>query len=687
MLRLLASGGGRPWSIRRLATRLGIRSGSPAAKALRRLLSELEQEGLAERFEGHVRGLRGDGLVEGRLRFVAGEAVVEDAVGRVRLVPDAEGAEAGDTVLIAPDGVNGGEVVQVLSAEAGRVVGRLHVDGGRASVEPFGHGGQGARTGPKEWRVGREDRGDARDGDVVEGAPRSRGRSRSPQSWLRVTRRLGRPGEPEADFGALVWRHRLPVAFPPEVAREATRAARRVDFPGERLDLTELLFVTIDPASARDHDDAVCVEDAKGGVLRLWVAIADVSHFVESGGALDREAMRRGNSIYLPDRAIPMLPEVLSSGACSLVEGEERLVLACELEVGREGQIRAARVHRAVIRSRARLAYEEAASIMDGDGDASALTEPLRRLAEVARRLRERRYAEGTLDLDLPEASLRFDEAGWPIDSVRAQRTVAHRAIEEAMLAANRAVADWLVSRGVPAVHRLHEPPGEEALETLAKLLARFGLLGDEAVSLDVAQLARALGRASGRPAERAVHWLTLRSMQKARYSADETGHYALGFEQYLHFTSPIRRVADLAVHRAIHRALDGKAPRADALDQARRVALRASVRERVAQQVERDARAIKQAALMEQHLGDSFEGRVSGFSRDGVFVSLEGPVVDGRVEMTRLGRGLELAPDGLSVADPRSRLQLRLGDTIRVRVESVDAFRGHVAFGPADAR
>lgn len=252
------------------------------------------------------------------------------------------------------------------------------------------------------------------------------------------------------------------------------------------------------------------------------------------------------------------------------------------------------------------------------------------------------------------------------------------------MLAANRAVAGWLVGRSVPTVHRIHEPPGAEALETLAELLARFGLIDDPSVELDVARLAAVLAAARGRPVERPVSWQVLRSMQQARYSTDPLGHYALGFEHYVHFTSPIRRVADLEVHRAVHRALDGEAPRRDALEGAQRIALRASVRERVAQQVERDARAIKQAALMEQHLGEHFDGRVRGFSRDGVFVGLDGPVVEGRLELTRLGRGLELAADGLSVRDPRSRWRLALGDPIAVRVEAVDAFRGQVAFGPA---
>lgn len=631
---------------------------------------------MVERSDGDVRLLRADGLVEAEL---GQSGRVVDVVGNEwRLDPPADReAQPGDRVLILPSG-DTAELVQVLSPDAGRIVGRLVAERSSAELEPFG------RAGPRSMRIARDDRGGAVDGDVVEAVPARRGRSN--QSWARVVRVLGRPGEADADFEALAWKHRLAVEFPPEVLREAKMARRRAEHPGKRLDLTALPFVTIDPASARDHDDAVCVAAVGRSDLKLWVAIADVAHFVEEGGAIEREAVRRGNSVYLPDRALPMLPEELSSEACSLVPNEERLVLVAELLVAADGSIREQLFHRAVIQSRARLAYEQAAVVMEGgttDEVDSSLTGPLRALAEVAVRLGERRRAGATIDLELPEPSLVLDEERRVVASVRAARTVAHRAIEEAMLAANRAVASWLDARGVVTVHRVHEPPGEEALVSLAKLLARFDLLDDPRAELTPPRLVAALSAASGRPIQQLVHWSVLRSMQQARYATESIGHYALGFEHYLHFTSPIRRIADLVVHRVLHRELAGRPEPHNAREKAERVAVRASVRERVAQRVEREGRAIKQAALMQDRLGECFDGVVSGLTPSGVFVTLDEPFVDGRVDVEALGAGFELDADGLALVAGRSHRRIALGDPISVRVEGVDVFRGQIRFGP----
>lgn len=672
VLRLLAAGDGRPWSLRRLTARLGLRSASPGAKALRRLLRDLEREGIVERFDGQVRRVRRDGLIEGELRST--DCVV-DVVGREWLVDETTGLRSGDRVLVWP-GSAGAEIVQVVSPAADRIVGRLHIESGRSALEPFG------RAGPRSLRVAKSDRGGAHDGQVVEAVGSQRGRP----SRVRVVRTLGRPGSPDADFEALVWKYRLAADFPADVLREAERAAQRVGDAGERRDLTGLPFVTIDPVTARDHDDAVCVEPMGAGDLRLWVAIADVSHFVAEGGAIDREALRRGNSVYLPDRALPMLPAVLSSEACSLIPQAERPVLAVELRVAGDGVVRERAFHRARIRSRARLAYEDAAAVMEGETPrevAPELHAPLRRLLEATQRLRARRQAAGTIDLELPEAALTFDESGWPVGSAPARRTPAHRAIEEAMLAANRAVAGLLEDRGVVTVHRVHEPPSDGSLASLAGLLERFGLLSDGGAELTPRRLATALEAAAGRPVQRLVHWSVLRSMQQARYASESLGHYALGFEHYLHFTSPIRRIADLSVHRALHRVLAGEAEPPDAAARAERVAVRASLRERIAQRVEREALAIKRAALMEARLGECFDGHISGLTEEGVFVTLVDPFVDGRVDASALAAGLELEPDGLALVGRRSRRRFALGDPIRVRVEAVDTFRGQVRFGP----
>src|SRR5690606_4257690 len=281
----------------------------------------------------------------------------------------------------------------------------------------------------------------------------------------RLVEVLGPLGTPDADFRAIVWRHRLPLIFPPAALAEAEALDPAAAGAGRaRLDLREQPFVTIDPASARDHDDAVFVEPRAGrgqrtAVDRLWVAIADVSRFVPEGSALDTEARRRGNSVYFPDRAIPMLPERLSGELCSLRPGADRPVLAVALDVASDGSVRRARFVEATIRSRARLVYDDAAVVMEG-GDSPAIRDPvvrdqLVRLAAVGKRLTARRFAAGAIDFDLPSAEIVLGDEGRPTDIVEAPRTIAHRAIEEAMLAANRAVAEHLVAREVPTLFRI----------------------------------------------------------------------------------------------------------------------------------------------------------------------------------------------------------------------------------------
>ncbi|MEZ4216719.1 MAG: VacB/RNase II family 3'-5' exoribonuclease [Myxococcota bacterium] len=692
MLRLLASGGGAPWNPRKLLIRLGAHS---EMKRLRRILRELEDEGRVDRLDrGAVVLRREDGLVEGVYVPAARGArrgVVRTLAGRELRVAAEPTARGGERVLVWPRGEERGELVGIVAPGRERIVGRLVVEDGSAVIEPFGRPPRGSDA-AFEHRVARGDRGGAEDGDVVEAVPvAGRGRGRE-DGFARVVRRLGRPGEPDADFEAVAWRYSLRTAFPEAALREAEAAVGRADEPGERLDLRALPFATIDPATARDHDDAVCVEPGeRAGELRLWVAIADVAHFVPEGGALEREALRRGNSVYLPDRAIPMLPHALSSDACSLVPDVDRLVLACELVLGPEADVRDARFHRAILRSRARLAYEEAAALMESRDGAPALDDALRasiaRLAEAAERLRARRLREGSIELELPEPVVVLDGDGMPIDARRAERTVAHRAIEEAMLAANRAVARWLDAQDVRVPHRVHAPPADRALATLADLLARSGLLARAAEGpLERGELVAALAAAVGTPLERLVHWTALRSMKQARYSTESEGHYALGFEHYLHFTSPIRRVADLFVHRAVHRVLAGRAAPGDEDERVERACVRASVCERIAQQAERSAREVKQAALLASRIGDELDAHVTGLIDGAIFATLDAPCVEGMLDAARLGAGFALASDGLALVAERSGRRIALGDAIRVRVEEVDAFRGRVRFGPPRA-
>ena len=664
MLRALG-GPGRPLRSRAaILRRLGTtgRDGG-AERALGRLLEALAREGRIEAVGPRYRVPRRDGLVEGRYRDDgAGGSVVEEG-GVVWRVSDSAGARPGDRVLLQPADPSRrrGEVLDVLGGPRESRVGIFHARGGVGAVTPY--------RDDSEWRlaVARRDRGGASDGDVVVLVDR------------RVVEVLGPPGSPEADFRAVAWRHRLPRAFPEVVRAAADAIAEGLD-PAEvarRVDLRDRPFVTIDPETARDHDDAVSVAEAPGGGVRLWVAIADVSHFVAEGSAIDVEALRRGNSVYFPDRAIPMLPERLSGDLCSLRPGAERLALVVELEFDAKAAVRHRAFYPAVVRSRARLTYAEAAGIMAGR---AADGEPLRLLGRLTERLTQRRFAAGSIDFDLPSAEIVLGDDAHPVDIVEAPRTPAHRAIEEAMLAANRAVAEALAAAGAPAVYRNHEPPAPADAEALCDVLATFGLIraGRHGVPTP-AEIAGALQRVAGRPEERLVHRIALRSMRQARYEAECRGHFALAFRHYLHFTSPIRRYADLVVHRALKALLDGRGSEARQ-ERMRAVAARVSWRERVAQDAEREIIDLKKCVFMAPRVGRQFDGTVSSVAPHGLYVTLDDWFVDGLVHVSKLPGYFEVDARRFALTS-RSGERFRLGDRLRVLVDSADCVTGHIDF------
>jgi len=671
-------------------------------RGLRRLLRRLEDEGRVVRGEGTWRVPRADGLVEGS--FLAAErgrgGTVRDDTGRTHRVRDAGGAKSGDRVLVAPGEGHGAQLLHVVSGHRDRWVGILQRHGKLFGVAPYRDDG--------DWwiRVAKSDTGGAREGEVVAAVPVEHGRDRPkgkqktkekrggkgrrggrgdgpdpPRPWARVVERFGRPGEPEADFAAVVWRHRLPVGFPEEVTAQADAiGSTDPDEIARRVDLRGRPFVTIDPATARDHDDAVCVEPLDDGAgWRLWVAIADVGHHVPRGSPIDAEALRRGNSVYFPDRAIPMLPERLSGDICSLRPDVDRLVMAVELRVDRTGRITRRGFQPGVIRSRAKLSYEQAAAAIEEGDDTVTEAAMLRELGHLADALGRRRRREGSLDFEIPQPAFVLDESGHPVDVRRAPRTAAHRAIEEAMLAANRAVAELLDECDVLAVHRIHEPPAPADMQALVTELTALGLLeGGAPDALGPRELGRALERAVGRPVERYVHQLALRSMRRARYAPQSQPHFALAFTHYLHFTSPIRRYADLVVHRALKAWL---AARELAVSEAFAAvaAVRASFRERLAMAAEREMDQIKSCVFLRDHLGEEHDGTVTGVARHGLYVTLDPWAVEGLVHVSRLPGYFEIDDAGRALESRGKRYEL--GDRLRILVADADPVTSRIDF------
>jgi ribonuclease R len=661
-----------------------------ALRRVRRILRALEDEGRVERIRGRFRARRRDGLFEGT--YEGGTRAVDDAGGAWRVRAD-PGVRAGDRVLLQPLTDTGGARAEMLHAVGGpreTWLGIFHRRGRLACVTPYRDDG--------EWlvRVARADANGAAEGDVVVLAPverrgAKRARNGAPDGeaeryappWGRVIERLGRPGEPEADFAAVVWRHRLPVDFPPMALEWAASLPDALDANevARRVDLRDRAFVTIDPATARDHDDAVCVEVLPGDALRLWVAIADVSHYVTPGSPVDREALRRGNSVYFPDRAIPMLPERLSGDVCSLRPEVDRTALVVELEVDGSGRVQRRAFYPGVIRSRARLSYEEAADAMVREDSRCAQSAELRALADLAERLGARRRAAGSIDFELPEAEVVLDARGRPIDVRRAARTPAHRAIEEAMLAANRAVAEALSGAGVAAIHRTHDAPTPADSEALWELLGGFGLLdAPPGPDLSPRDVARALSRARGHAAEPFVHAAVLRCMRQARYDAERQGHFALAFPHYLHFTSPIRRYADLVVHRVLKEWI-ASAPVRLHTDRARRIAARVSFRERLAIDAEREMVDLKKCGFMREHVGEVHEGSVTGVARHGLYVTLDAWFIEGLVHVSKLDEYVALDESGWALVAERSGRRYKLGDRVRVCVAAVDPIAARIDF------
>ncbi|HLG21164.1 MAG TPA: VacB/RNase II family 3'-5' exoribonuclease [Bdellovibrionota bacterium] len=513
-------------------------------------------------------------------------------------------------------------------------------------------------------------------------------RERSSHDRLRgrLLANLGVLKNPTVDSKIVIYRNALPREFSKEGLAEADRIGEDIS-PIEiarRKDLRALPFVTIDGEDARDHDDAVALES--DGVL--WIAIADVGHYVASDSALDRDALERGNSYYFPDTVLPMLPERLSNRICSLRPNEDRLVLAARVTITPDGTLSGAELFEGIIRSRARLTYEGVDRALEFGQDETVppeLLPMLRKMLGVTTALFEKRISEGGIDFDLSETRVVLNQHGEVTEMARRVRTPSQRIVEELMLAANRGVAWVLTSAGYPVVYRVHDRPEEGKLMDFVNLLRNYGYkVKFTPRKADPRELDEILHRFNGDPRSRVFSYLALRSMSQAVYATKNIGHYGLGFTHYAHFTSPIRRYADLIVHRVVRRYLH-KGSRGNetlfppAYGSLENVALQISERERVAQTAEREIRKLKAIRFFLEKRGKEYSGFIVGMVPRGFFVELDEHSVDGFVHVDRMGRERYFFSEAEMVfRSSRGSRVFRLGAPVTVKVfeASIREFR-----------
>lgn len=510
----------------------------------------------------------------------------------------------------------------------------------------------------------------------------------------KVVEVLGDRNQPGMASELAIRNHDLPHVWPQGVLQEAERLPTHVDRKDhrDREDLTGLPLVTIDGEDAKDFDDALFCRRERSG-FRLFVAIADVAHYVKPESSLDAEAVNRGNSVYFPDRVIPMLPEALSNGLCSLNPEVDRLCMVAELRISDKGEVRRSRFYPAVMHSRARLTYTEVAAILvDGDAEARRRREPLIEhlevLHDVFRALAKARARRGAIDFDSVEPRFVFDEQGQVQGLKPLVRNDAHRLVEECMIAANSAVAKHLSQKKMPVVYRVHERPPVDKLAELREFLSLHGLSlggGSEPQPAHYAKLMKAVG---DRPDRLRIETMLLRSLAQAVYAPDATAHFGLALEYYTHFTSPIRRYPDLLVHRALKHVFKGEGPRSFRYSEEDMQALgrRCSMTERRADEASREVADALKAEYMSNRVGEEFPGVVTGVTGFGLFIQLEDLFIEGLVHVTALNSDYyEFDPATQRLTGARSGVSYAVGDRMQVRVARVSIDERKIDLVPAE--
>ncbi len=690
VLRLLQSG--EPIQFRQMLKALGVTRDERSY--LEEHLEFLVESGKVVKLPGRLYAAAGEGGIRGKLSthrdgygFVVPEDGGEDLFVPARYLSEYMNGDLVEAQVVATrrDGKREGRVTGLIQRAVTSVVGRF---------EAIGKGG---RVIPDDQRLGRDlfvapgDAGTARDGQVVLAQVTSYP-SATRGLEGRIAEVLGNANDPEVEVLTVIKKFDLPHVFGEDVLAEALRQPQQVEEEAlsGRIDLRGRLTVTIDGETARDFDDAVSVA-REGESIRLWVSIADVSHYVREGSKLDAEAYLRGTSAYFPDRCIPMLPEQLSNGICSLNPDVDRLTMTAEMLFDAGGDMIDSRFYTSVIRSAARLTYTTVKRILvDKDSEVIAshagLVSDLSLMEELSLRLNGRRKLRGSIDFDLPEPQIVLDLQGATTAIVRAERNLAHRIIEEFMLAANEAVASFLEQTPVPSLYRVHENPDPLKLKDLAEFVFSFGYqLKIEEDKVNPAALQKLLLEVEGKPEERLINEVLLRCMKQARYAAENLGHFGLAASSYTHFTSPIRRYPDLVVHRILKRVISEKLKQVDKDRLEARLpetALHTSRRERIAMEAEREMVDLKKMQFMRDKIGEEYDGFITGVAQFGLFVELVELFVEGMIPVATLPADYYVHMEkSHSLVGERSRAVYRIADRIRVKVAAVNEGRKQVEF------
>ena len=571
-----------------------------------------------------------------------------------------------------------GEVIRVLVRKNTSVVGTFE------SIKNFGF------VSPDDSRIGhdffinKENFNKAKDGDkVVIEVTQWPEKRRNPEG--KVIEVIGRRGRPGVDIVSIVRKFMLPEEFPQNVLAKAERIPLKIN-PEEvqnRRDLRSLQLVTIDGADAKDLDDAVSLEILEDGKYRLGVHIADVGHYVQEDSTLDIEARKRATSVYLVDRVIPMLPTRLSNGICSLNAEEDRLALSCFMDINQKGDVENHEIFESLIRVKERMTYSNVTKLLLGE-DQQLLTryqgflETFKSMAELCLILKNKRLARGTIDFNFPESKVILDEQGRPVDIVLQERALANQIIEEFMICTNETVAEHFHWLDIPFLYRVHEEPDIEDVAELNNFLSIFGLYVKTSNGKVHSKAYQTVGQnVAGRPEERAINTVMLRSMKHARYAVEALGHFGLASKYYSHFTSPIRRYADLAIHRVIKETLKkGVELDAERLEDLKErmdeYAKQSSLQERIAEDAERESVDLKKVEYMKQFEGQTFEGIISGVTSFGLFVELDNSV-EGLLHISSMADDYYVYVEkNLSLIGEHTKKVYQLGQRIKVQIAKV---------------